>query len=66
MTGTDNGREAYAAERAELARLLPPAPGTDLPPGRHEHHRERLMNLIDDDTARAQDRTGAGAGAGAG
>ncbi|SCF81803.1 hypothetical protein GA0115255_107541, partial [Streptomyces sp. Ncost-T6T-2b] len=26
MTGTDNGREAYAAERAELARLLPPAP----------------------------------------
>ncbi|MFF3528421.1 CU044_5270 family protein [Streptomyces rubiginosohelvolus] len=56
MTGTDNGREAYAAERAELARLLPPAPGTDLPPGRHEHHRERLMNLIDDDTARAGDR----------
>ncbi|MEV7458719.1 CU044_5270 family protein [Streptomyces rubiginosohelvolus] len=61
MTGTDNGREAYAAERAELARLLPPAPGTDLPPGRHEHHRERLMNLIDDDTARAQGRTGADA-----
>ena len=56
MTGTDNGREAYAAERAELARLLPPAPGTDLPPGRHEHHRERLMNLIDDDPARAGDR----------
>ncbi len=56
MTGTDHGREAYAAERAELARLLPPAPGTDLPPGRHEHHRERLMNLIDDDTARAGDR----------
>ncbi|MFF9575341.1 CU044_5270 family protein [Streptomyces rubiginosohelvolus] len=56
MTGTDDGREAYAAERAELARLLPPAPGTDLPPGRHEHHRERLMNLIDDDTARARDR----------
>ncbi|NEC19169.1 CU044_5270 family protein [Streptomyces parvus] len=64
MTGTDNGREAYAAERAELARLLPPAPGTDLPPGRHEHHRERLMNLIDDDTARAaRARTGAGADA---
>ncbi|WYB31403.1 CU044_5270 family protein [Streptomyces sp. SM1P] len=61
MTGTDNGREAYAAERAELARLLPPAPGTDLPPGRHEHHRERLMNLIDDDTARARGRTGADA-----
>ncbi|MGW1297071.1 CU044_5270 family protein [Streptomyces sp. NPDC002533] len=62
MTGTDNGREAYAAERAELARLLPPAPRTDLPPGRHEHHRERLMNLIDDDTARTQDRAGADAG----
>ncbi|MFE2975458.1 CU044_5270 family protein [Streptomyces sp. NPDC059258] len=61
MTGTDNGREAYAAERAELARLLPPAPGTDLPPGRHEHHRERLMKLIDDDTARARGRTGADA-----
>ncbi|MGW3331653.1 CU044_5270 family protein [Streptomyces rubiginosohelvolus] len=56
MTGTDNGREAYAAERAELARLLPPGSGTDLPPGRHEHHRERLMNLIDDDTARTRDR----------
>ncbi|WP_137229898.1 CU044_5270 family protein [Streptomyces sp. BPSDS2] len=56
MTGTDDGREAYAAERAELARLLPPAPGTDLPPGRHEYHRERLMNLIDDDTARARER----------
>ncbi|MFJ6510290.1 CU044_5270 family protein [Streptomyces sp. NPDC091406] len=66
MTGTDNGREAYAAERAELARLLPPAPGTDLPPGRHEHHRERLMKLIDDDsatTARARERAGAGADA---
>ncbi|MGW1150889.1 CU044_5270 family protein [Streptomyces rubiginosohelvolus] len=61
MTGTDNGREACAAERAELARLLPPAPGTDLPPGRHEHHRERLMNLIDDDTARTRGRTGADA-----
>ncbi|MET8603303.1 CU044_5270 family protein [Streptomyces rubiginosohelvolus] len=61
MTGTDNGREAYAAERAELARLLPPAPGTDLPPGRHEHHRERLMNLIDDDTARTRGRNGADA-----
>ncbi|MFF2222556.1 CU044_5270 family protein [Streptomyces globisporus] len=61
MTGTDKGREAYAAERAELARLLPPAPGTDLPPGRHQHHRESLMNLIDDDTARAQGRTGADA-----
>ncbi|WP_432152722.1 CU044_5270 family protein [Streptomyces sp. bgisy029] len=40
-------------DRAELARLLPPATGFDLPPGRHEHHRERLMNQIDHDTADA-------------
>ncbi|MFJ9624763.1 CU044_5270 family protein [Streptomyces sp. NPDC101181] len=59
MTGTDEGREVGAAERAGLARLLPPAPVTALPPGRHEHHRERLMKLIDDDTARAQEHAGA-------
>ncbi|WP_411087559.1 CU044_5270 family protein [Streptomyces sp. 061-3] len=51
-TGTDDGRD----ERAELARLLPPATGFDLPPGRHEHHRERLMNLIDDDANRSENR----------
>ncbi|MET9474825.1 hypothetical protein ABZY04_23350, partial [Streptomyces sp. NPDC002922] len=51
-TGTDDGRD----ERAELARLLPPATGFDLPPGRHEHHRERLMNLIDDDADRSESR----------
>lgn len=43
-------------DRAELARLLPPATGFDLPPGRHEHHRERLMNQIDHDTAAASGR----------
>ncbi|MEW1612357.1 MULTISPECIES: CU044_5270 family protein [unclassified Streptomyces] len=51
-TGTDNGRD----DRAELARLLPPATGFALPPGRHEHHRERLMNQIDHDTAAAAAR----------
>lgn len=51
-TGTDDGRD----DRAELARLLPPATGFDLPPGRYEHHRERLMNLIDDDTDRSGNR----------
>ncbi|MFF3058282.1 CU044_5270 family protein [Streptomyces sp. NPDC057909] len=51
-TGTDDGRD----ERAELARLLPPATGFDLPPGHHEHHRERLMNLIDDDADGSENR----------
>ncbi|MFE9011002.1 CU044_5270 family protein [Streptomyces cyaneofuscatus] len=50
-TGTDDGRDGRDGEddRAELARLLPPAVGFALPPGRHEHHRERLMNQIDHD-----------------
>ncbi|ARF73485.1 hypothetical protein B7C62_15360 [Kitasatospora albolonga] len=57
-TGTDDGRNGRDGrggrdDRAELARLLPPATGFDLPPGRHEHHRERLMNQIDHDTAAA-------------
>ncbi|MFJ1594321.1 CU044_5270 family protein [Kitasatospora albolonga] len=51
-TGTDDGRNDRD-DRAELARLLPPATGFDLPPGRHEHHRERLMNQIDHDTTAA-------------
>ncbi|MFI8356907.1 CU044_5270 family protein [Streptomyces cyaneofuscatus] len=52
-TRTDDGRGGRDGEddRAELARLLPPAAGFALPPGRHEHHRERLMNQIDHDTA---------------
>ncbi|MYW34630.1 hypothetical protein GT040_36475, partial [Streptomyces sp. SID2119] len=52
-TGTDDGRGGRNGEddRAELARLLPPATGFALPPGRHEHHRERLMHQIDHDTA---------------
>ncbi|MFD3972501.1 CU044_5270 family protein [Streptomyces cyaneofuscatus] len=58
-TGTDDGRAGRSSrdsrggrdDRAELARLLPPATGFALPPGRHEHHRERLMNQIDHDTA---------------
>lgn len=51
--GTDDGRGGRNGEddRAELARLLPPATGFALPPGRHEHHRERLMHQIDHDTA---------------
>lgn len=33
----------------ELARLLPPPPERDVPPGRLAHHKDRLMRLIDDD-----------------
>lgn len=33
----------------ELARLLPPPPERDVPPGRLAHHKERLMRLIDDE-----------------
>lgn len=36
-------------EREELARLLPALPERDLPAGRHSHHKDRLMQLIDDD-----------------
>lgn len=33
----------------ELARLLPPPPERDVPPGPLAHHKDRLMQLIDDD-----------------
>ncbi|MBZ3903500.1 CU044_5270 family protein [Streptomyces griseiscabiei] len=33
----------------ELARLLPPPPERDVPPGRLAHHKDRLMRLIDDE-----------------
>ncbi|MEV3852101.1 CU044_5270 family protein [Streptomyces microflavus] len=64
-TGTDDSRDDRhdrhdrhgRDDRDELARRLPPATGFALPPGRHEHHRERLMNLIDHDTAAARERT---------
>ncbi|UUU31204.1 CU044_5270 family protein [Streptomyces sp. CA-210063] len=35
----------------ELARLLPPPPERDVPPGPLAHHKDRLMQLIDDDRA---------------
>ncbi|WP_414166843.1 CU044_5270 family protein [Streptoverticillium reticulum] len=40
-------------EREELSRLLPPPAERDLPPGRHLHHKERLMRQIDRDRALA-------------
>ncbi|MFE7975739.1 CU044_5270 family protein [Streptomyces shenzhenensis] len=36
-------------EHEELARLLPAQPERDLPAGRHFHHKDRLMQLIDDE-----------------
>lgn len=42
------GEEAHE----ELVRLLPSPPERDLPPGRHSHHKDRLMQLIDDDQSR--------------
>nr|WSS65770.1 CU044_5270 family protein [Streptomyces sp. NBC_01177] len=48
------------AEREELARLLPIPAERDLPPGRHLHHKDNLMRLIDQDgdrtTARPRSR----------
>ncbi|MDX2525868.1 CU044_5270 family protein [Streptomyces europaeiscabiei] len=35
----------------EPARLLPPPPERDVPPDRLAHHKDRLMQLIDDDRA---------------
>ncbi|MBA2808678.1 CU044_5270 family protein [Streptomyces sp. KM273126] len=45
---TEREDEAYE----ELTRLLPSLPQRDLPPGRHSHHKDRLMQLIDDDQSR--------------
>ncbi|MEV7424862.1 MULTISPECIES: CU044_5270 family protein [unclassified Streptomyces] len=41
------------AEHEELARLLPAPAERDLPPGRHLHHKDTLMRLIDQDGDRA-------------
>ncbi|MPY60408.1 CU044_5270 family protein [Streptomyces spongiae] len=38
----------------ELTRLLPSPTERDLPPGRHSHHKDRLMQLIDDDQSRTR------------
>ncbi|MFE4688940.1 CU044_5270 family protein [Streptomyces sp. NPDC056749] len=48
------------AEHEEMARLLPAPAERDLPPGRHLHHKDTLMRLIDQDgdrtTARSRTR----------
>jgi hypothetical protein len=45
--------EAHEAEvHEELLRVLPAPAERDLPPGRHSHHKDRLMQLIDDDQSR--------------
>ncbi|MFJ3091577.1 CU044_5270 family protein [Streptomyces sp. NPDC086838] len=44
------------AEREELARLLPAPAERDLPPGRLLHHKETLMQLIDQDGDRTTAR----------
>ncbi|MFD7427568.1 CU044_5270 family protein [Streptomyces sp. NPDC059818] len=44
------------AEHEELARLLPAPAERDLPPGRHLHHKDTLMRLIDQDSDRATAR----------
>ncbi|MCF3963727.1 CU044_5270 family protein [Streptomyces fuscigenes] len=45
------------AEREALERLLPPPAEQDLPEGRHLHHKERLMNLIDSDREQGNGRS---------
>ena len=54
MTDRTSGPER--AEREELARLLPAPAERDLPPGRHLHHKDTLMRLIDQDGDRATAR----------
>ncbi|MHC3464378.1 CU044_5270 family protein [Streptomyces flavovirens] len=44
------------AEHEELARLLPAPAERDLPPGRHLHHKDTLMRLIDQNGDRASAR----------
>lgn len=44
------------AEHEELGRLLPAPAERDLPPGRHLHHKDTLMRLIDQDGDRATAR----------
>lgn len=57
MNAAGSGPSPIRAEREgeareELTRLLPPPPERDVPPGRHSHHKDRLMQLIDDDQSR--------------
>ncbi|MFF5337764.1 CU044_5270 family protein [Streptomyces sp. NPDC013181] len=52
----DRIRGPERAEREELARLLPAPAERDLPPGRHLHHKDTLMRLIDQDGTRATPR----------
>ncbi|WP_016908308.1 CU044_5270 family protein [Streptomyces xiaopingdaonensis] len=48
--------------REALAHMLPTPEERDLPPGRHEHHKERLMREIDDEQYAAQAVSDAGGG----
>ncbi|MER7396213.1 CU044_5270 family protein [Streptomyces sp. NPDC000151] len=54
MNDRTSGPERDARE--ELARLLPAPAERDLPPGRHLHHKDTLMRLIDQDGDRATAR----------
>ncbi|MEU8969434.1 CU044_5270 family protein [Streptomyces monashensis] len=51
MNTDDHGPER--AEREELARLLPVPVDRDLRPGRHDHHKDILMQEIDRDGVRS-------------
>ncbi|MFJ2607646.1 CU044_5270 family protein [Streptomyces sp. NPDC087425] len=53
MTDRTSGHRPEQAELEELASLLPFPAERDLPPGRHLHHKETLMNLIDKETDEA-------------
>ncbi|MER5554086.1 CU044_5270 family protein [Streptomyces sp. NPDC002793] len=54
---TDRTSGPDRAEHGELARLLPAPAERDLPPGRHLHHKDTLMRLIDQDGDRATARS---------
>lgn len=62
-----SGAPAERETRDALAHMVPAPAERDLPPGRHRHHKERLMRAIDNDNDNGADgaaarpaRTGAG------
>ncbi|MGW7519624.1 CU044_5270 family protein [Streptomyces sp. NPDC054796] len=63
MNDASSSRPVTDDVAGEVARLLPPPPVGDLPPGRHLHHKERLMHEIDHDRAPDRDRAATKPGA---
>ncbi|MFJ8186728.1 hypothetical protein [Streptomyces sp. NPDC096105] len=54
---SDRTPDLQCGERRQLAFMLPTLANRDLPPGRHLHHQETLMRLIDQDGVRTSTRS---------